>query len=736
MQRHTPPSSKLEERLQQLESRLMEAEIQLSAVHFQLHQITTSRMWRSLEALRKLRYWLLYAPLGRRLEAMKMVGQALHPRKLAQKGTKVAAQTVHQLRRLVPALLRNSGAESEQDFASYDVLCLPVMPWNSRVQRPQQLMRQYLAHDQRVFYATLDFAHGTTAAAEPLEKNLFELKLPGTPGTNVYQQVLSDADVMRMVDAIDRLRISRRITTAVVVLQLPFWTKLAEALRSRFGWPVVYDCMDDHSGFSTNSEAMLQAEQRAVTESDLVVVTSDLLYEKMSPQARRTILVRNACDYDHFAQEMAVATANEPRPTTIGFYGAIAEWFDADLVADLAELRPDWKFELIGSTHTGDTSRLAKLPNVTLLGEQPYVDLPRLVAHWDCHLIPFKRLPLTEATNPVKAYEMLATGKPVVAVSLPELRPMAEQNVLALADTAEQFAATIEQALASNDSMQRQRRQAFAAANTWKTRWDDLNGAIEELFPLTSILIATYNNLELNKACLDSIFRRTDYPRYEIIVVDNGSTDGTADWLAEIAKDEPKLRVILNRENRGYAGANNQALEQARGEYLCLLNNDTVVTHGWLSTLIRHLQKIPGLGLAGPVSNSVGNDAKIPVDYRNLASMPGWAAHYCRKHDGQTVPIDMLGFFCAVMPRSVYETVGPLDERFGLGYFEDDDYCFRVRRHGYAIRFARDAFVHHWKEASFNLLGENRYRRLYFENRRKFEAKWREDRSVKKEDAA
>ena len=80
-------------------------------------------------------------------------------------------------------------------------------------------------------------------------------------------------------------------------------------------------------------------------------------------------------------------TLGEP---TVGFYGAIAEWFDADLVADLAELRPGWKFELIGSTLTGDVSRLEKLPNVTLLGEKPYAELPRLVAAWDCFLIPFE----------------------------------------------------------------------------------------------------------------------------------------------------------------------------------------------------------------------------------------------------------------------------------------------------------------------------------------------------------
>ena len=186
----------------------------------------------------------------------------------------------------------------------------------------------------------------------------------------------------------------------------------------------------------------------------------------------------------------------------------------------------------------------------------------------------------------------------------------------------------------------------------------------------------------------------------------------------------PRLKVICNRENRGFAAANNQALRKARGEFLCLLNNDTLVTRGWLSTLIGHLRKTPGLGLIGPVSNNVGNAAKVPVGYRNVAQLPGWAEAFCRRHDGEIVPTEMLGFFCVVMPRDVYVRVGELDERFGLGYFEDDDYCRRVREAGYTMGFVRDAFVHHWQEASFGLLGKDVYLSIYRENQSQFEAKW------------
>jgi GT2 family glycosyltransferase len=212
-----------------------------------------------------------------------------------------------------------------------------------------------------------------------------------------------------------------------------------------------------------------------------------------------------------------------------------------------------------------------------------------------------------------------------------------------------------------------------------------------------------------------------------VLVVDNASSDGTPDWLVERAKSEPRLRVFCNADNRGFAAANNQALRMARGRFLCLLNNDTVATRGWLTTLIGHLQKMPTTGMVGPVSNMVGNKAKIPVGYETIENMPRWAAEYCRRHEGETMPMKMLGFFCVVLRREVYEKVGEMDEQFGVGYFEDTDYCHRTVCQGYELRCVRDAFVHHWQSASFRLLGSEQREHIFQQNRRLFEAKWGAD---------
>ena len=142
------------------------------------------------------------------------------------------------------------------------------------------------------------------------------------------------------------------------------------------------------------------------------------------------------------------------------------------------------------------------------------------------------------------------------------------------------------------------------------------------------------------------------------------------------------------------------------------------------TNLIGHLRRDRKIGIVGPVSNNVGNEAKVAVGYEDVEDLPRWAAGYTAAHAGETFPIEMLGFFCVVFSRAVYDAVGPLDERFGLGNFEDDDYCRRITLLGYEVRYASDAFVHHWQHASFKLLPQHVVDDLFAANKAAYEAKW------------
>jgi GT2 family glycosyltransferase/glycosyltransferase involved in cell wall biosynthesis len=238
-----------------------------------------------------------------------------------------------------------------------------------------------------------------------------------------------------------------------------------------------------------------------------------------------------------------------------------------------------------------------------------------------------------------------------------------------------------------------------------------------------SIIILTHDNINYTNLCLNNIFAHTTGMEYEIIVVDNASSDGTPEMLRKLALTKPGLKIILNDANQGFARGNNQGAAAATGDILIFLNNDTVVTPGWLPGLTHYLQ-FPQIGMVGPVTNTSGNESRIDFDYRNLDEMLTFAHDYTQTHSGQAFEIGMLAFLCVGLRRSVFQEVGLLDEQFGLGMFEDDDYAIRIRRKNYQIICAQDVFIHHWGSASFSRLSRKSFYRIFNENCKKFEKKW------------
>jgi polysaccharide pyruvyl transferase CsaB len=677
---------------------------QISEVRNEILSIQTSRYWKLMSI-----YW----SLRRRLRRLFGGGApAAHPDAGA---TAPAASSARKPRPAHVPLPAPIAAASR-----HDVVCLPIIDWDFRFQRPQQLMSRYAAAGHRVFYVAQTFREtGAPYEIHRKRENVWEVSLRGA-ALNVYRQTLDAGARDALFSALDTMRRDLSLGATALVVQLPFWWPLAQKAREELAWPVIYDCMDDHAGFTTNRPDMAEDERELFAAADLVVASSSLLEARAREANANVLLLPNACEPGHF--EMGPC-ARQPRPV-VGYYGAIANWFDSDLVADVAERRPDWDFLLVGSTYTADTSRLSKMPNVSLPGEKPYAEIPSWLARMDVAILPFKRNPLTEATSPVKAFEILAAGRPIVSVPIPEVTPMAP--LVRLANRAEEFEREIAAALAEDDPALVARRRAFGKENSWERRFETLAPAVTATFPKASIVVVTYNNLSLNRLCLESLYGRTEWPNFEVIVVDNASQDGTPEYLREVESRYPNLRVIRNEDNRGFAAANNQGLALATGDYLVLLNNDTVMTRGWLSALIRHLAAEPKLGLVGPVTNAISNEARVEVGYEGVEDLPAWAEDFVRENDGHVFAIPMLAMFCLAMKRELYESVGTLDERFGTGMFEDDDFNRRARAKGWEIRCARDAFVHHWQKASFRLLGEKKYLALFEENRKKYEEKWGE----------
>jgi ATP-binding cassette, subfamily B, bacterial len=243
--------------------------------------------------------------------------------------------------------------------------------------------------------------------------------------------------------------------------------------------------------------------------------------------------------------------------------------------------------------------------------------------------------------------------------------------------------------------------------------------------PVASIVMPVLDNLPCTRLALESLLANTEEPPYEVVLVDNGSGDETRTHLEVLAARNRHVRVIRNDDNRGFAAACNQGLAAAAGEILVLLNNDTVVPPGWLSGLVTHLGDA-AVGVVGPTTNRCGGGAQIPIAYASYEDMLDFARIRRHEHAGEPpVDIDIAEMFCAAMRREVFEEVGPLDERFEIGMFEDDDYTRRVRDAGYRVVCANNLFVHHFGEASLGALAaEGRYGELFHANRRRFEEKW------------
>ena len=243
--------------------------------------------------------------------------------------------------------------------------------------------------------------------------------------------------------------------------------------------------------------------------------------------------------------------------------------------------------------------------------------------------------------------------------------------------------------------------------------------------PVVNVIVPVLDNLVPTRLSLESVLANTDEPPYSLIVVDNGSADPTREYLEALASRNARVRLLRNDENRGFAAACNQGLKAARAEYVVLLNNDTIAPPGWLAPLVRHLED-EKIGIVGPTTNRCGGSAQIRTRYETYGEMIDFAR---RRHQGlagrDPVDIDVVEMFCAAFRKSLFEEIGPLDERFEIGMFEDDDYMRRVRDAGYRLVCAEDAFVHHFGEASLgDLAAEGTYGELFHANRRRFEEKW------------
>ncbi len=236
----------------------------------------------------------------------------------------------------------------------------------------------------------------------------------------------------------------------------------------------------------------------------------------------------------------------------------------------------------------------------------------------------------------------------------------------------------------------------------------------------TSIIILTYNNLDKTKDCIESIRKYTDKDSYEIIVVDNNSTDDTKLFLEE----QDDIKVIFNESNVGFPMGCNVGIANAEETYdILLLNNDTIVTKNWLSNLKKCLYSDEKIGAVGAVSNNGANLQGVDFTYNDFDEMQNLAS----KNNISDVKkweekVCLIGY-CLLIKREVMDQLNGLDEGYTPGYIEDNDLSLNIIKLGYRLMLCHDSFIHHYLGSSFRK-DEDKFNKIILKNRDYFEKKW------------
>ncbi len=224
---------------------------------------------------------------------------------------------------------------------------------------------------------------------------------------------------------------------------------------------------------------------------------------------------------------------------------------------------------------------------------------------------------------------------------------------------------------------------------------------------LTSLVIAVWNQLEYTKRCLSSIERWTSLP-YELIIVDNGSTDGTREFLKTV-----KGHVVFNETNLGCAKAWNQGIRASRGEVVGIINNDIVVTPGWLEALLAFMEKT-GHGMVCPAAR----EGKLDYD------LDGYAKEFVARCAGAARHGDVYAP-CMLIHRDVFDRIGLFDEGFLYGGCEDIDFIWRMKQAGFSVGMTGAVLIHHFGMVTQDAIKAEETKTYPKENLAHFQSKWK-----------
>ena len=347
------------------------------------------------------------------------------------------------------------------------VVCLSHLRWNFVYQRPQHILSR-AAQKYRVIYIE--------------EPNVLD-------GCEPFLDINSDPSGVVVVTPVsprgqhpDKLLRDLFASLPQEPLTLWYYTPLGLAqTRHLDADVVVYDCMDELSAFRFAPPELKAAEAELLTRADIVFTGGQSLYEAKRHRHPNVHAFPSSVDAAHFGKARQSGLADPADQTGIahprlGFFGVIDERFDADLLARMADLRPDWSFVMIGPVVKIGPATLPQRANIFWLGSRDYKDLPAYLAHWDLGLMPFALNEATRFISPTKTPEFLAAGLPVVSSGITDVvQPYGEQGLVAIAGSADELVSACQELLTRPRGAWLAEVDAFIADLSWDRTWDAMH---------------------------------------------------------------------------------------------------------------------------------------------------------------------------------------------------------------------------------------------------------------------
>lgn len=370
-----------------------------------------------------------------------------------------------------------------------DIICFSHIRWDFVYQRPQHLLNRF-AVNNRVFIIEEPIFEISSAdyyeiIRQDEESNIWVVTLHTSPNDSILKTNIALADLLNSM--IHAHSVKNYISWYYTPMALPYSEHLSPIIT-------IYDCMDELSAFKFAPPGLKQWEQKLLSQADLVFTGGYSLYNEKKHLHHNIHPFPSSVDHAHFMQarmlrEEPIDQASIPHPR-FGFYGVIDERFHLALIDELATLRPEWHFVLIGPIAKIDAAALPQKPNIHYPGRKEYKDLPRYLAGWDIAILPFELNDSTRFISPTKTPEYLAGGKPVISTSITDVvNPYGKKGLVHIADNAEQFIKAAESIFdMTNKEEWLEHVDAFLSTISWNKTWAQMSELIKEAIEKKSIL--------------------------------------------------------------------------------------------------------------------------------------------------------------------------------------------------------------------------------------------------------